>query len=129
MFKPFQVFHHLLEHEEFLPIIESCWAEEVIGDPWSVLMMKLRKVKVKLKDLNKCQGSIHVKVLEARAALLTFQANLPLVPSSHQLLEECCLCEALNKALSVEEQILRQKSRICWLQKGDGNNNFFFQCM
>lgn len=32
----------------------------------------------------------------------------------------------INKALAKEEDLLLQKSRIKWMQKGDGKNNFFF---
>ena len=35
----------------------------------------------------------------------------------------------LQKLLAIEESALRQKSRIQWIQHGDGNYHIFFQAM
>lgn len=36
-----------------MPIVESVWNEDVIGSPMYYLCTKLKKVKFKLKELNK----------------------------------------------------------------------------
>ncbi|XP_048492328.1 uncharacterized protein LOC125493226 [Beta vulgaris subsp. vulgaris] len=40
-----------------------------------------------------------------------------------------CLCNTLWKWLQVEESILKQKSRIQWIQVGDSNSIVFFDAM
>lgn len=41
--KPFQFFHHLLYHPEFLQVVQDAWSTPVFGDPWFVLSSKLKK--------------------------------------------------------------------------------------
>ena len=124
--KPFQVFHHIIEHSQFLSCVTAAWDLEVIGDPWYVLTTKLKKVKDRLKLLNKEHGNLHDAVNSARAELNSFQQLLPPVPTSALLLEEASLSEKLELALRNEEKFLRQKSRVHWLKVGDSNNKFFF---
>lgn len=124
--KPFQLFHYMLADPKFLTIVKEAWSRPVLGDPWYIVTMKLKWVKEGLKKLNKDSGNVHVAVIEARQALITFQDALPISPDSSQLQEENYLCNKLRDALSKEEDFLKQKSRIKWLEKGDGNNNFFY---
>lgn len=60
-------------------------------------------------------------VITAREKLIRFQERLPTNPSADRFLEEEALCNALVKALNIEEGFLKQKPRINWLDKGDGN--------
>lgn len=124
--KPFQVFHHLLDHDDFMNSVAQAWNIHVRGNPWTILISKLKAVKTVLKQLNSQNGNLHASVLEARDALFSFQASLPTVPTIEQRSYEADLSKKLSAALKVEEQLLQQKSRINWLQKGDGNNSFFF---
>ncbi|XP_010691902.1 uncharacterized protein LOC104905150 [Beta vulgaris subsp. vulgaris] len=48
--------------------------------------------------------------------------------SSLQSQEQECI-QMLKKFLDVKESAYKQKSRIQWLQLGDGNNHYFFQAM
>lgn len=50
---PFKFFHFWANKWNFMPIVESVWNEDVIGSPMYYLCTKLKKVKFKLKELNK----------------------------------------------------------------------------
>ena len=125
--KPFQFFNHLIYHRDFLEVVRSAWNIEVAGNPWFILTSKLKSVKVALRRLNSLNGNLQEIVLTARNNLLSFQENLPLIPSSSQLQDEKTLIDAFNKALLDEELFLKQKSRVKWLKCGDANNGFFFK--
>ncbi|XP_074327763.1 uncharacterized protein LOC141665679 [Apium graveolens] len=44
--KPFQFFLHLVDDPNFLQVVQEAWLEEVTGDPWFILTMKIKKVRV-----------------------------------------------------------------------------------
>ena len=125
IFKPFQVFQHILEHRDFIKAVESAWADDVTGDPWFILTTKLKKVKLALKTLNNSCGNLHEAVISARRSLDVFQENLNGIPSADMCQLEEKLCNNLHNALIAEEKFLKQKSRVNWLKLGDGNNAFF----
>lgn len=123
--KPFQVFQHILEHPEFISTVNNAWSANVEGDPWFILTSKLKQVKSCLKALNRSNGNLHEGVCQARNALMLFQENMPSGPSASMLSSENKLCDDLRTALAKEEVFLKQKSRVKWLELGDGNNSFF----
>lgn len=124
--KPFQMFNHLIEHPDFLDSVKEAWGENVVGDPWWILTNKLKRVKHSMLQLNKNVGNLHLRVSDTRNKLTVFQANLPSSPSLDQLVNEAKLIDDYNAALKEEESLLCQKSRIKWLDRGDGNNRYFF---
>lgn len=125
--KPFQFFLHFLEHPRFSLIVEEAWNAVIEGNPWFILTSKLKLIKDAFKNLNQDVGNLHEKVNEARESLLRYQNSLPNCPTPDQFFEEEHLVNSFSEALQQEEIFLKQKSRIQWLEKGDGNNKFFLQ--
>ena len=124
--KPFQLFKHLMEDENFMEAVKQAWEPPVSGNKWFKVTTKLKRVKLALKDLNRNRGNLHENVIQSRNELIRFQSTLPLIPSPPQRLEEGRLSSRLQSALYAEEKLLKQKSRIRWLKEGDGNNRYFF---
>lgn len=107
--RPFQLFHHLLEHINFLSKVQNAWSVQIIGDSWFVLTSKLKRVKLALKRMKTQQGNLHEAVANYINALYIFQLALPVVPSSQPCLEEETLITDLNKALSDKKLFLEKK--------------------
>ena len=125
VFKPFQIFQHVIQHQDFYSTVEEAWNIDIHGDPWYILSMKIKRVKAALKRLNKSCGNLHEAVIQARHALTSFQEGMSPSALSDVFKTEESLCLDLQRALSAEEIFLKQKSRVQWLDLGDGNNSFF----
>lgn len=127
IFKPFQCFQHIIDHPDFMETIAAAWESNGRNvDPWYSLTTKLRRCKDAMKLLNLSKGNLHDAVATARGALTDFQQRMSSRPTQADFAQESLLCDALNKALLEEEVLLKQKSRVTWLEKGDNNNRFFF---
>lgn len=124
--KPFAFYNHLIQFPEFLPAVREAWNSEIMGDPWFVLIAKLKKVKEAMRYLNSEKGNLHTAVVNARDSLFAFQASMPTHPTTAQYNEEKDLINKFQHALRLEEIMLKQKSRVHWLKTGDSNNRFFF---
>lgn len=68
-------------------------------------------------------ANTHLKIAAARTRLESAQCNLQADPLNLLLFdEERNALLDYEKWMSVEEQILKQESKIHWLKCGDGNN-------
>ncbi|KAK1402442.1 hypothetical protein POM88_002047 [Heracleum sosnowskyi] len=123
--KPFQFYHHLVQHPDFLSIVRDTWSVVVYGDPWYILSTKLKHLKKELKKLNVSNGNLKAKVEEAGQNLVNFQSSMP-SPRESDFLQESILTKEYSSALKSEEEFLRQKSRAIWVKMGDGNHSYFF---
>lgn len=86
-------------------------------------------LKRKLKELNKDFGCISERVCKARASLDNVQSRLDLNP----LLDNDFQPEEREKARNLrqlswaKESLVKQKSKVHWLKKGDQNTRYFFK--
>ncbi|GKE83280.1 RNA-directed DNA polymerase, eukaryota, reverse transcriptase zinc-binding domain protein [Tanacetum coccineum] len=79
-----------------------------------------------MRDLNKKNGDVCEKVKSLKVELDRVQEALSNDPSSvHFREEELVYAEAYRKAVSDEELLLKQKSKIQWLKEGDFNSAYF----
>lgn len=103
--KPFQVFQFIIEHPKFTEKVAEAWNISIHGDPWYILSMKLKMVKLALKQLNRSTGNLHEAVINAKHDLLQFQSNLPIHPTVDMFSQEAELSFKLQQALSKEESL------------------------
>jgi len=125
--KPFQVFNYMFQLPSFLEVVEEAWNAPSRGSPMAVLSAKIKATRKALASLNKSKGDLHANVSMARNELHSIQHLLGANPRDQALLlREAQAITHLTSTLREEELLLRQKSRIRWMQSGDGNNKFFF---
>lgn len=108
--------------------MRNAWLDTVEGNHWYILTTKLKKVKKELIALNQQLGRVENRVLLAKNALMLFQNSITIPHSEADFLEDKKLIEALENALAHEENIVKQKSRVNWIKKGDGNTRYFYNC-
>lgn len=125
--KPFQFFNYMLAIEGFQEEVRKAWDDTCTGDPITILGKKMKATKLALVALNKKHGNLQSNVTEARGFLDTIESALVEDHSNFELLQqENVAANHLESCLKTEEDLLHQKSRIKWLDQGDGNNKFFF---
>jgi len=126
--KPFKFFNFWAEHKNFLEWIEEGWRVEVSGFSMFRLYAKLKVVKAVLKAKNReIFGGLGLKVLQARSDLAKAQSEFLASRDNadcQKKKERECL-HLLVSLSAAEENFLKQKSRVNWLNLGDGNNAFF----
>ncbi|XP_070050256.1 uncharacterized protein [Nicotiana tomentosiformis] len=100
--RPFRFFNHLAQHPDFLSLVNNQWncVQPVRG--MEAIWKELAEIQHETRDPQK-----QVELAE----------------------EEKELKQQLEKWVLIEECILKQKSRVKWLQLGDANNAYFYACM
>ncbi|XP_042488750.1 uncharacterized protein LOC122068912 [Macadamia integrifolia] len=131
--KPFRFFETWTEHEEFKDIVKRGWELPVknYSNPLLGFAANLKNVKKELKGSNKDHFGDAFKALkEAEAALSDIQDKLSSNNGDDNIVcQENKAKKKLWEALKREETLLKEKSRVKWLQLRDGNNSFFYKAM
>ncbi|XP_074352152.1 uncharacterized protein LOC141691301 [Apium graveolens] len=125
--KPFQFFNFMLDLPGFTALISRAWSLDCNGNPMTQFNFKLKNAKQALRVFNKEHGNLHNTVHIVRNQLVEVQTTLVLNKTPDLMHEEQTLVEKLNVAILQEEHLLLQKSRVKWMNIGDGNNSFFHQ--
>ncbi|XP_019434274.1 PREDICTED: uncharacterized protein LOC109340956 [Lupinus angustifolius] len=114
-------------HPDCIRVILDAWKEDILGCPMFILVEKLKRLKCKLKIWNwNVFGNIHQQVKEALSSVDVIQACInDHGPTTDLLNQECVAQGNLLKALAMEEEFWREKSRLNWHSSGDRNTNFF----
>ncbi|XP_050915875.1 uncharacterized protein LOC127130968 [Lathyrus oleraceus] len=110
----------------YMQIVKNSWQEEVIGNNMYRLWRKLLRLQPILKKLNSQYSDIQDQIQKARQLLLDEQKDLQNNLFDVQSIERVKQCtENLIHLNQTEENILKQKAKVNWLQLGDGNNAFY----
>ena len=126
---PFKFYNYWTSLDKFNNIVYDVWSRPVNGTFQFQLCYKLRNLKYGLKTFVKdSRGREKLLVDNAREQLLQCQSNIESHPSNPTLrVQEKHLLGVFLEALRVEEEMVRQKSRIQWLEAGDRNTAYFYQ--
>lgn len=107
--------------------MRNVWSEKVIGNPMFILVSKLKKVKHKMISLRRDRFSnVSEAVVEAKKVMITAQEAIQTYPlnASVDAMEKRALSNYARLARH-EESIIKQQSRIQWMDFGDSNTQFF----
>jgi hypothetical protein len=110
----------------FFDCVAQSWNEPIAGRPMIALWRKLLRLQPVLRKLSKPITGIHITLDKAREDLRQAH-NLLLLDkmNPHHIMKVKSCTEEVIHWSDMEEQMLRQKSKIDWLKLGDGNNKYF----
>lgn len=128
--KPFKFTNVVATMEEFQPLVGKYWAETAklyhSTSAMFLLGKKLKGLKPLLRSLSKEKlGQLPEKAKEAYIFLCDKQKETLERPTQENIREECEALERWQRLAGLEEESLKQKSKMHWLEMGDGNNRFF----
>ncbi|KAK1261359.1 hypothetical protein QJS04_geneDACA011529 [Acorus gramineus] len=126
--KPFKFFNAWLEHESFMTTLECAWGFEIEGSATFKLAKKLQHVKQVLKVWNLQQfGIVQDKLREDKARLHALPTALLLDPLDQVLIIDKSRARRIYAhSMHCEEEVMRQKTWLNWLQNGDRCTKFFY---
>lgn len=132
--RPFRFLNILTEHESFSNIVATIWKQNVKGGAMYRIWQKMKLCKEPLKRLLRQEmGSLDNRVAEAREKLDSIQKQITQhmgtdVANTLFTIEKEAVVE-LQKWSNIQEKVLKQKSKVHWLEVGDNNNRYFFAYM
>lgn len=92
----------------------------------TVLWERLKKLKTEVKEINIYMASYAQKLSLARQQLEIVQTHIASQLNKQALFDqEKAILIDIQRQSSVEEQMLRQKYRACWIDSGDANTKYF----
>ncbi|CAL0318886.1 unnamed protein product [Lupinus luteus] len=116
-----------LHHPGISEVVKDSWSQPVCGCPMFILSNKLKRLKMVLKDWNaNVFGNLHQRVKEAWSNVDTIQRCINDNGPDNDLLKQESLAQiSVLKALAMEEDYWKEKSRLNWQISGDRNTSFF----
>ncbi|XP_019259313.1 PREDICTED: uncharacterized protein LOC109237461 [Nicotiana attenuata] len=124
--KPFRLYTNIMELPQFQNIMQQVWKQHYEGAPMQQIWSKLKNMKEQLKEVNAYMASYKQRLEQAREKLDVIQTQIKQNPLSQSLFnEEKITLAEIEKWSNVEEQVMRQKSKACWIEYGDANTKYF----
>ncbi|XP_057790955.1 uncharacterized protein LOC131008071 [Salvia miltiorrhiza] len=117
-----------LTHQDFREFVKASWHANIsINCPLLKVMVKLKRLRSSLKSWNKeVFGHVDVDINQMQMDLERIQTRISTEGYSDTLFDEEVEAQArLSTKLLRKDLLLKQKSRIRWLNDGDRNTSFF----
>ncbi|KAH6815712.1 hypothetical protein C2S51_020532 [Perilla frutescens var. frutescens] len=115
-------------HDSFISVVRDSWTSNVSAfSKIRLVMMKLKRLKGVLKDLNaRVFGNFNVQIASLEQRLTEVQHHISLHGYHDDLADEEISIQAdINALLLVKSSHLQQQCRIDWLNDRDRNTKFF----
>lgn len=127
---PFKFYNAWVAEDDFNDIVKNAWMTQVQGTKMLQVVKKLKLVKVALRNWSKQKfGDFH-QTNVTRNHLEGIQSSLDTNACDDSLCRmDKDTRDEFKKIIAMEESMLKQKSRIKWLNLGDQNNRFFHKSL
>ena len=128
--RPFKFTNAVAEMSDFPKLMDDFWKNnQPLFQSTSALFWfskSLKALKPLIRRLSKERlGKLSMKVKEAYNDLCKIQERLMDDPTAENIREELRIEERWQRISASEEKVLKQRSKIHWLQLGDCNNKSF----
>lgn len=125
--KPFRFFNFITRNPEFLVMIcENWFSFNVTGTAMYRVSRKLKLLKKCIKDFSRLNYSgIKLRTTEAHDKLVLAQAAMLYAPTSANASAEILALKKWEELSTAETSFFFQKTRISWIEYGDGNSRLF----
>ncbi|CAK8563093.1 unnamed protein product [Lathyrus sativus] len=122
----FKFLNNVVNMDGFQEEISNNWHAPIRGNPVYVMWRKLIRVQSVVNKLSKPLMDVSHYLKQARMNLLEVQNKLKDDLDNTELIKLVKeRTEKVFKWSEIEEQVIRQRSKINWLKLGDGNNRYF----
>ncbi|XP_024958945.1 uncharacterized protein LOC112499910 [Cynara cardunculus var. scolymus] len=126
----FKFDNFLTSHKDFLSSVGGVWIKPKKGSYMKKVLLKMQEMKGVCRRLRNSYGCLDKKVTLLKSELDVAQLACDLDPFNDLLKEDAAhLLLAYQQARTDQLELLRQKTKISWLNEGDGNSKFFFHSM
>ncbi|KAH0698461.1 hypothetical protein KY284_012676 [Solanum tuberosum] len=123
---PFKFFNIWVEYCNFMGIVENTWSQKLAPDRMKDIWLKLKALGAKLRVLNNQEFKfIRAKIDETRTMLADIQTTMNTQSTEGLIQLEKDTLINLEKWSLLEENAIRQKSRVQWIKLGDSNTKYF----
>jgi hypothetical protein len=125
--KPFKFNNCWLDHPGFLEFVKGTWENmDIHGNKAFVLKEKLKSLKISLKAWNHdVFGLVDLNIDNTVKKLNEVEELLDDGDRDPSTLNTKELVKKFWEQIHAKESLLRQKSRLKWIQEGDSNSHFF----
>ncbi|KAG7569624.1 Endonuclease/exonuclease/phosphatase superfamily [Arabidopsis thaliana x Arabidopsis arenosa] len=131
---PFKFTNIIASHSEFITKVEEYWRETPVlfQSTFSLFRFskKLKLLKPILRELSRRElANISQRSAEAYEELCSKQLSSLSNPTPQEINAEAQAHERWEKVAGLEENYLKQKSKLHWLHVGDKNNKVFYNAI
>ena len=128
--RPFKYVNAIGSLPQFLPMVKEYWesTEELFHSISAMYRFskKLKNLKPMIRELGREKlGNLSKRTSEAYSILCEKQQNTLANPNTVAMNEEATAYEKWLHVAELEEDFLKQRSKLHWLQVGDKNNKVF----
>ncbi|XP_056697530.1 uncharacterized protein [Spinacia oleracea] len=127
--KPFKFFTMWKSSPVFDDTVKTAWNTQIGGSKMFIVVSKLKKVKIALKELNKSGFTdVHAADLRAHNELIAAQEAMHKDPTNMDLADaELRAIHEYKEKHKIYLEFLSQKAKVAWLKDGDENTTLFHQ--